>query len=228
MSAWAVLVGAGSGQRLGSDSPKSFVRLAGRPMLAESVRRLEASEWIEGIVVVVPDGWEEPAILLAEELGAGKVAQAIRGGASRAESVRLGTHEVPHDAGAIVVHDVARPLLPEAVLERVLDPLGEGWDGAVPALSVPDTIKRVRAGAVVETIPRDMLVAVQTPQAFVAGVLRAALDGDIESAPDCASLVEARGGRVKVVEGDVRLRKVTTEADRQLVEQWLAEELAER
>lgn len=222
MSTWAVLVAAGRGERLGTDAPKAFAPLAGRPLLAESLERLDASAWVDGILVVVPEGWEEPAILLAEELGTGKVAQAVAGGPARAESVRLGVAEAPEDAVALLVHDAARPLLPEAVVERVMTALGEGWDGAVPGLPVADTIKRVEGAAVVETVPREALVAVQTPQAFSASVLRQALVGDIAAASDCASLVEARGGRVCVVEGDPRLRKVTTEEDLRLVESWLA------
>jgi 2-C-methyl-D-erythritol 4-phosphate cytidylyltransferase/2-C-methyl-D-erythritol 2,4-cyclodiphosphate synthase len=105
----------------------------------------------------------------------------------------------------------------------VLEPLGEGWDGAVPALQLSDTIKRVEGGKVAETIAREGLRAAQTPQAFVADVLRAALAGDVDGASDCASLVEASGGRVKVVEGDSRLLKVTTAEDLAIVETWLAE-----
>src|SRR5262245_60083433 len=179
MSTWAVLAAAGSGERLALDRPKAFARLADRPLLAESLERLDASGWIDGIIVAAPPGWEEPSILLAEEIGAGKVSQAITGGATRAESVRLGTAEVPEDAVAIVVHDAARPFLPEAVLERVLEGLGEGWEGAVPALPLTDTIKRVEDDAVVETLDRKQLVAAQTPQAFAADVLRAALRGDL-------------------------------------------------
>jgi 2-C-methyl-D-erythritol 4-phosphate cytidylyltransferase len=130
---------------------------------------------------------------------------------------------VPEDAGAIVVHDAARPLISDEVIERVLAPLGEGFDGAVPALPVADTIKRVAGGVVAETLRRDELVAVQTPQAFVASALRGALTGDLASASDCASLVEAKGGRVKVVEGDRRLLKVTDADDLALVESWLAQ-----
>jgi 2-C-methyl-D-erythritol 4-phosphate cytidylyltransferase len=101
----------------------------------------------------------------------------------------------------------------------VLQPLAEGFDGAVPGLPVSDTVKRVGAGGVVtETLDRSQLVAVQTPQAFVADVRRAAAGGE---GTDCASLVEGRGGRVKVVEGDPRLIKVTTPADLALVESWL-------
>ena len=192
-------------------------------MLAESLERLENSDWIDAIVVVAPEGWEEPSILLAEELGCGKVAATVTGGPTRAESVRLGLAEVADDAAVALVHDAARPLLPAEVIERVLLPLGQGWDGAVPGLPVADTIKRVRGDEVVETLPRAELVAVQTPQAFVASALREALAGDIGGASDCASLVEARGGRVKVVPGDRRLLKVTDLADLQLVEDLLRE-----
>jgi 2-C-methyl-D-erythritol 4-phosphate cytidylyltransferase len=220
---WAVLAAAGRGERLGSDRPKAFARLGGRPLLAESLERLEGSDWIDGIVVAAPPEWEEPAILLAEELGAGKVGSVVTGGSSRSESVRRALAEVSDDAAAVLVHDAARPLLPEEVVERVVAPLGEGWDGVVPALPLSDTVKRVDGEQVVETLPRDRLVAVQTPQAFVASALRAALAGEVAHASDCASLVEARGGRVRTVEGDRRLLKVTDEHDLALVETWLAE-----
>jgi 2-C-methyl-D-erythritol 4-phosphate cytidylyltransferase len=224
VTTWAVIVAAGSGDRLAADRPKAFARLGDRPLLAESLERLDRSDWVDGIVVACPEGWEEPAILLAEEVGASKVAQAVTGGASRAESVLLGVDEVPPDAVALLVHDAARPLVPEEVIERVLEPLGEDWEGVVPALAVADTIKRVERDQVLETLERDGLVAAQTPQAFVADVLRAALAGDLSEATDCASLVEGRGGRVRVVEGDVRLVKVTSQADLVLVEQLLEQE----
>jgi 2-C-methyl-D-erythritol 4-phosphate cytidylyltransferase len=222
LSVWAVLAAAGRGERLGSDRPKAFAGLGGRPLLAESLERLEGSEWIDFIVIAAPQDWEEPAILLAEELGAGKVSSVVTGGATRSESVREALAEVADDAAVVVVHDAARPLLPEDVVERVLAPLSEGWDGAVPALPLSDTVKRVEGDRVVETLPRGELVAVQTPQAFIASVLREALAGDVSEASDCASLVEARGGRVKVVEGDPSLLKVTNAEDLELVERRLA------
>ena len=213
------MAAAGSGDRLGAEHPKAFVRLGELPMLAESLRRLDDSDWIDAIVVAVPPGWEEPAILLAEEVGCGKVSACVTGGASRAESVRIALAEVPDEAVAVVVHDAARPFLPEDVLERVLTALGEGWDGAVPALEIPDTVKRVEEGLVVETLDRGGLVAVQTPQAFLAPVLRRAVE--LGEGTDCASLVERAGGRVTWVPGDRRLLKVTTKADLELVESWL-------
>jgi 2-C-methyl-D-erythritol 4-phosphate cytidylyltransferase len=220
MSVWAVLAAAGSGDRLGADRPKAFVRLGMLPLLAESLRRLDASDWVDGIVIAAPPGWEEPAILLAEELGAGKVSACVPGGATRSESVRAALVEVPDDAAVALVHDAARPLLPDDVIGRVLAPLAEGWDGAIAALPLADTVKRVSGAQVVETLARDELVAAQTPQAFVAPVLRDAVaaGGD---ASDCAGLVEARGGRVTVVLGDRRLLKVTTRQDLELVATWL-------
>ena len=221
MSVWAILVAAGRGERLGLDHPKAFAKLGEDPLLAEPLRRLEDSDWIDGIIVVAPLGWEEPAILLAEELGCGKANACVAGGATRTDSVRAGLAEVPLDALVVLVHDAARPLVSDEVIERVLAPLSEGWDGAVPGIPVSDTLKRVASdGTVEETVVRDSLYAVQTPQAFLADVLRRAVASGVE-ATDCAGLVEAAGGRVKVVEGDPRLLKVTTADDLAKIAAWL-------
>jgi 2-C-methyl-D-erythritol 4-phosphate cytidylyltransferase len=219
VSVWAVLVAAGRGERLGDDRPKAFARLGGLPLLAEPLRRLDESTAIDGIVVVAPPEWEEPSILVAEEIGATKVSACVTGGASRSASVRNGLAEVPETAAVVLVHDAARPLLPPEIVPRLLAAIEEGFDGAVPGLPLADTVKWVRDGIVVETPPRDELVAVQTPQAFVAAVLRAAVGGE---GSDCASLVEAAGGRVKLVPGDERLLKVTTREDLRRVEELLA------
>ena len=172
---WAILVAAGTGERLGGDRPKSFAALAGRPLLAESVERLDASDWIDAIVVT--------------------------GGATRAESVRNALAEVPDEALVILVHDAARPLVDDAVIERLLGRLDGTVEGVVPGVEVRDTVKRVERGLVAETVERDGLVAAQTPQAFLADRLRAAFTGDLADATDCASLVERHGGRIAVVEG---------------------------
>ena len=206
MSVWALIAAAGSGERLGLDRPKAFAPLNGRPLLAESLERLEGSDWVEQI---------------AEELGCGKVVACVPGGATRLDSVRAAAEELG-DATVVLVHDAARPLISEAVLERVLTALGNGWDGTVPGLPLRDTVKRVEAEMVVETLDRRGLYAIQTPQAFPAPVLLAALAGEGGAATDCASLVEQRGGRVRVVPGDARLLKVTDAADLELVAAWAA------
>ena len=218
------MAAAGRGDRLGLDRPKAFAPLNDRPLIAESLERLDASEWIEGIVVAAPPEWEEPCILVAEEVAAGKVAATVTGGESRSESVRNALAEVPDDAAVVVVHDAARPLITDEVIERVVSGLSDGWDGVVPAMPVADTVKRVEGEAIVETLDRAGLVAVQTPQAFVASSIRDALSTlqqSVAKYPDCASLVEARGGRVRVVLGHRRLLKVTEQADLELVASWL-------
>ena len=219
MSVWAILVAAGRGERLGLDQPKAFAKLGEDPLLAEPLRRLDESDWIDRIVIVAPPEWEEPSILLAEELACSKVHSCVTGGATRSASVRAGLAAVAPDALVVLVHDAARPLVTDDVIGRVLAPLSEGWDGAVPGLPVSDTLKLVGGdGAVLDTVARDGLYAVQTPQAFLADALRRAADGE---ATDCAGLVQAAGGRVKVVEGDPRLLKVTTTDDLAKIASWL-------
>ncbi len=218
---WCVLVAAGAGARLGADRPKAFAAMAGRPLLAESLERLDLSDWVDAIVVAAPRGWEEPTMLLAEELAASKVASVVTGGETRAESVRVALQEVPESAVATLVHDAARPLVDDSVLERVLRPLADGVDGVVPVLPLVDTVKRVEGDHVAETLDRGALVAAQTPQAFLPAALRAAYAGDLAGGTDCASLVERAGGRIRVVPGDPRLLKVTTREDLALVESWL-------
>jgi 2-C-methyl-D-erythritol 4-phosphate cytidylyltransferase len=135
--------------------------------------------------------------------------------------VRAALVEVGGEALVVLVHDAARPLVDDDVIGRVLAPLSEGFEGVVPALPVPDTLKRVERGIVTETVDRSDLVAAQTPQGFDARALRAAFGGDSVSATDCASLVERNGGRIRIVDGDPRLLKVTTRLDLELVERLL-------
>jgi 2-C-methyl-D-erythritol 4-phosphate cytidylyltransferase len=218
---WAVVAAAGSGERLGIDRPKAFAALGGRPLLAESLDRLDRCDLVDAIVVAAPPGWEEPSILLAEELAASKVVACVTGGATRAESVAAALAEVPDEALVVLVHDAARPLVEDTLVERLLGPLGEGFDGAVPVLPLADTLKRIHGGAIVETVSREGLAAAQTPQAFLAPALRRAFSQELAGATDCASLVERAGGRIAAVDGDPRLLKITTPADLALVESWL-------
>jgi 2-C-methyl-D-erythritol 4-phosphate cytidylyltransferase len=224
LSAWAIVVAAGDGARLGADRPKAFVALGDRVLLAHSVELLEEHPAIDGVVLVVPEGWEEPASLLADDLAAGKVTAAVAGGATRAHSVAAGLAEVPDDTDLILVHDAARPFASAALVSAVLAALGDA-DGAVPGVPVTDTIKRVEGGRVAETPDRSQLVAVQTPQAFTAATLRRAYAQPpevIAAATDCASLVEASGGSVAVVSGEPDNIKITTAADLERARERLA------
>ena len=215
VAVWAVVVAAGSGERLGAEHPKAFVAFGENPLVAASVSALDDHPGIDGIVVVVPEGWEERATFMVDDIGAGKVSIAIAGGASRSDSVALGVAEVPTDAVLILVHDAARPLVSAELIDRVLAGFSDGADGVIPALPIVDTVKRVDgAGRVVETVERADLRTVQTPQGFLADVLRRALAApDRATGTDCASLVERIGGTVVTVEGDPRAIKITTRDD---------------
>jgi 2-C-methyl-D-erythritol 4-phosphate cytidylyltransferase len=136
----------------------------------------------------------------------------VIGGDTRSASVRAGLDAVPSDCDVVVVHDAARPLATKALFESVLAAVAAGADAAIPAVAVTDTVKRVVDGQVVETLDRDQLVAVQTPQAFRTGVLRAAHALGSEATDD-AALVEAAGGRVVVVPGELDNLKITTRRD---------------
>jgi 2-C-methyl-D-erythritol 4-phosphate cytidylyltransferase len=140
------------------------------------------------------------------------VAATVAGGSTRSSSVRAGLDAVTGSAAVVVVHDAARPLASAALFEAVIGAVRAGADAAVPGLPIPDTVKRVDGDNVVETISRDALVAVQTPQAFRTDALRAAHTAGGEATDD-AALVEAAGGRVVIVPGDPRNLKITTPAD---------------
>ncbi|MBM3657136.1 MAG: 2-C-methyl-D-erythritol 4-phosphate cytidylyltransferase [Actinobacteria bacterium] len=193
---WTIVVAAGAGTRFGG--PKQFETLGDRRVMDWSVTI--AREASDGVVVVLPPD-------VAESEGG------IAGGATRSESVRHGLAAVPKNATIICVHDAARPFANEDDFARVIDAIANGADGAVPAIPVADTIKVVDdTGQVIRTPSRGSLRAVQTPQAFRAEMLRRAHASRGESTDD-AALVEAEGGKVVVVDGDVLNRKITTRDD---------------
>lgn len=199
---WTVVVAAGSGARFGA--AKQFEQLGDRRVVDWALEAAQAAS--AGVVLVVPADrvvTDEP---LADVV--------VPGGATRSASVRAGLAAVPPEADVVLVHDAARPLAPIALFEAVVAAVAnDGADAAVPAVAVSDTVKRVGPdGAVIETVDRTSLVAVQTPQAFRAAALRAVHERDPEATDD-AALIEAAGGRVVVVDGDIRAVKVTTRED---------------
>jgi 2-C-methyl-D-erythritol 4-phosphate cytidylyltransferase len=209
----ALLVAAGRGERLGTSGPKAFVTLGGRPMLEWSLEALQAAPSVERVVIAVPPGLEHP-------LG-------VPGGASRSESVRNAL-QAAGEAGAVVVHDAARPLLEPDLVERCLAALADA-DAAIAAAPVTDTIKEAEGQVVSATLDRSRLWSVQTPQAFRRAALEDALNQPTEvlaAATDDAGLVEARGGVVRVVESSARNLKVTTPTDLKLAELLLADRLS--
>jgi 2-C-methyl-D-erythritol 4-phosphate cytidylyltransferase len=207
MSIWAIVVAAGDATRFGA--AKQFARLGGVTVLDRAVG--SAREICTGVVVVMraDDEWTAPAGV-----------ERTVGGATRSESVRAGLALVPDDATVIVVHDAARPLATRALWAAVLAAVRDGADAAIPALPLTDTVKRVKEGRVVETVPREDLYGVQTPQAFAAAALRAA-HAQRDDATDDAALIEANGGRVVVVPGETRNLKLTVFADLELAQALL-------
>ncbi len=187
------MVAGGTGERFGA--PKQYALLdADRRVI--DVSREVAERATDGVVVVVPVADAE------RERG-------VPGGATRSESVRAGLAAVPNDAAIICVHDAARPLASMELYDVVIAAVRAGADGAVPGVPVTDTIKVVDGHVVTATLERATLVAVQTPQAFRASVLRDAHQGQ-GAATDDAALVEGLGGRVVVVAGESTNRKITT------------------
>ena len=212
-SVWTIVVAGGSGRRFGG--MKQFEMLDHRRVIDVSVEVAGACS--HGVVVVVPEAD-------AEREGA------VAGGSTRSESVRAGLAAVPADARLILVHDAARPLASPELYRRVVDALVAGADAAIPGIPVADTVKLLAAapvdgaetlGTVVDTPERARLVAVQTPQGFTAAALRAAhaAGGD---ATDDATLVEAAGGTVVVVAGDVANAKITEADDLEWARRHLA------
>jgi len=189
------VVGGGSGQRFGT--LKQY-EVLGQARLIDHARAA-AARCTDGVVLVVP---------AADVEAEGGVA----GGATRSESVRAGLAALPDDVDIVCVHDAARPLASDALFAAVIDAVGSGADAAIPGVPVSDTIKIVDHGVVVATPERSTLVAVQTPQAFRHSVLvdAHARAGD---ATDDAALVEAAGGRVVVVDGEINNRKITMPDD---------------
>ena len=209
---WSIVVAGGSGRRFGDQ--KQFSMLGGRPVLEWAVEACRPCS--AGVVLVLPAGLDNP-----DPHGADAT---VPGGPTRADSVRCGLAAVPHSAEVIVVHDAARPLASPGLFDAVIEAVtGGGADGAVPGVPPSDTIKEVDgAGNVTGTLDRSTLVAVQTPQAFRAGVLRRAHERAGAGATDDAVLVEALGGRVRVVPGDPRNIKITAPDDLGAAERLLA------
>ena len=204
----AIVVAAGRGDRFGA--AKQFLELGGTRLVDRAV--LACSGSCDAVVVVLPAdvAWDGPAVHAA-----------VSGGATRSDSVRAGLAALPATVEVVLVHDAARPLASRAIFDAVIDAIRAGADAAVPALPVPDTLKRVDGARVLETVARDDLVAVQTPQAFRIDALRAAHAGD-GRATDDAGLVEQSGGCVVVVPGEVMNFKITAPSDLELAAAFLA------
>jgi 2-C-methyl-D-erythritol 4-phosphate cytidylyltransferase len=211
MTVVGIVPAGGSGERLGADRPKAFVVCAGRPLVEWSLEVLGSV--CERVVVAAPQGWDEEPDF-------------VRGGESRSASVRNALDAAP-EATIAVVHDAARPLVTRELVERCIEALEPGVDGAIAAVPMTDTVKEAaNDGRVFRTLDRSALWSIQTPQVFRADVLRQALQRDaaaLAAATDDASLVEEMGGTVRVVESFPENLKVTRKSDLRIAEALLAD-----
>ncbi|MDQ2700943.1 MAG: 2-C-methyl-D-erythritol 4-phosphate cytidylyltransferase [Actinomycetota bacterium] len=205
--ATALIVAAGSGQRLGAGGPKALVDLAGRPLYEWSVDACRSAASVARTVVVVPAGRSGDFTAAGVEL--------TDGAAARSQSVAAGLALV--ETPLVVVHDAARPLVTAGLIDGAVAMLeaDPGLDAVIAAAPVTDTIKQIDGdGAVSRTLDRDRLRSVQTPQVFRTEALRRAIaSGDIENATDDAFLIESAGGRVGVFDAPASNIKVTVPSD---------------
>jgi 2-C-methyl-D-erythritol 4-phosphate cytidylyltransferase len=202
VSIWSIVLAAGSGRRYDDARLKQYEPLGSGRVLDLSLAHARSTA--DGVVLVVSRPFVTDPEPLADVV--------VEGGERRSDSVRCGLAAVPDDCDIVVVHDAARPLAEPALFDAVVEAVLAGADAAIPGVDVADTIKRVDDGQVTATLDRDELVAVQTPQAFRADVLRRAHEGGPDATDD-AALVEALGGLVIVVPGDPGNVKITTTAD---------------
>jgi len=219
MAVDAVITGGGSGIRFGRK--KQFTILGGVPLIRRTVACFDSHPLVERLIVVVP---EEDLELTAGILeGTGKLLEITAGGRTRQESVRNGLKLCRPD-GSVLIHDGVRPFVPPDLITRVL--LGiEGYEACIPGLAVSNTLKEVEGDLVVRTVPRTGLFSIQTPQCFLTRAIveahaRAEAAGNLEATDDSA-LIEAAGGRVRLVPGDPRNMKITVAQDMEIAEALL-------
>ncbi len=204
----AILVAAGAGQRLGADRPKAFVQVAGTTLLEYAFTRFAAHPAVDVVVVVAPRRHVQQAVRLTR-------APIVVGGDTRQASVAAGLAALAPEAEFVLVHDVARPFVPDRVIDEVVVALRAGAVAVVPVVAIHDTVRRVEPDGTLDgVVDRSTLAAVQTPQGFRRDVLVAAHERSAGlTATDDAALVEALGAQIVAVAGADEAFKITTAAD---------------
>lgn len=209
----AIVVAAGSGSRFGSDVPKQFCDLDGTPVVVRAIDALRSAVGGLKVIVVVSAAEMDRWRCIAMAHGLDGVAVAV-GGENRWESVRNGLSLVEDDADIVLIHDGARPLVDAATVRRVVDAAADG-DGAIPAVAVTDSLRRLLADGASEPVNRAAYRAVQTPQGFPAGKLRRAYS--LPYSPlftdDASVMADAGFTDLRIVEGAVYNIKITHPLD---------------
>jgi 2-C-methyl-D-erythritol 4-phosphate cytidylyltransferase len=219
VSAAAILLCAGRGERLGGDLPKAQTMLAGRPLFTWSLEALGRARSIDSIVVVGAVKTLKE-LLAASGIAAPKIVAWSEGGRERQDSVARGLLALPDDADLVAVHDSARALVTPEIIDRVVGDARQ-HGAAIAAVPLEDTLKRTTLTTIDATVPRASLWRAQTPQAFRRDWILAAHEAAHGKATDDAALVEALGHPVRVTPGDPLNLKITTPGDLELAEAWL-------
>ena len=218
MSNWALIVAAGKSERFDDPLPKQFHEVAGRPLLSWTIEKFELASLIDKIAVVVAADYQlETSEKIIDPYSFGKVVKVVGGGESRRESVLIGLEALPESTKVVAIHDGVRALVAPDDIDKVVN-LALAEKAAMLALPATDTVKKVKSHSIVETLDRSQIWLAQTPQAFVYELILDAHRKFAENlkgtnATDDASLVEALGVEVKVVESSSMNLKVTTAAD---------------
>ena len=220
----AVIVAAGNASRMGGVD-KIMADLGGKPVIRRTAESFQDCDAVKEIVVVTREDLILPITSLCAQMD--KVQAVVAGGSSRQESVHLGLNALSGKCKLAAIHDGARPLISQAVIDRTVR-AAHTYGAAAPAIPVKDTVKVAKSGLVFATPDRDSLRAVQTPQVFDFDLLRGALKKAEEEqaflTDDC-SAVERMGMSVKLVEGEERNLKVTTPLDLKIAALLLEEEV---
>ncbi len=221
----AIIVAAGTGKRFGSERPKQFLEILGKPVIIHTVERFEKCSSVDEIVLVLSSSGREEFELISREVSFSKLTSIVIGGATRVDSVRRGFSAVNTATEVVLVHDGARPLVTCSEIDATVE-LASNTGAACLVGSVTDTIKRVDGSFIAETIDRTTLRRAYTPQAFKFDILRRALSSNEpdENATDECYLVEKIGEPVSFVEGSSRNIKITHADDLSLAEFYLRQE----
>lgn len=217
----AIIVAAGSGSRFGSETPKQFLEINGKPVIAHTVERFQAAPSVDSIVLVLADDRVRTFDISAYS----KVTKLVAGGSSRAASVLNGLTALEDEIGIVAVHDGARPLVSVNEIDATVDKAKETGAACLVA-QVTDTIKSIRGNEIAGTLDRNKLRRALTPQVFKKEVLRAAFENaDLDAATDECYLVEKSGHPIAIIEGSSRNIKITHPEDFFLAELILGKEL---
>jgi 2-C-methyl-D-erythritol 4-phosphate cytidylyltransferase len=212
----ALITAAGKGRRMKTETPKQYIPLGGKPILAQTIRVFEACSAVDEIYVIVPaEQMEMVGKEIVEKYHFKKVLKVVRGGKMRQQSVWNGLKAIRSECSIVIIHDGVRPFVTPKMIEQGIKAARE-TGAAVAAVQAKDTVKRAVKGKKVQTLPRDEIWLAQTPQSFQFPLLMRAYQKAKQeeiTGTDDAFLVERLGHPVTLIEGNYANIKITTPED---------------